>query len=505
MRRVRRARTARLPAGLRWRLTGWVAAVMMVSVAVIFLVVYNDTGTEVRAQIDRDIVGDTNQLAQALGPSGNLSPVKLTGAARRYVEAQPYGATSTLLFVLVPGGGAAFNHPEIVSPVNHEDAGESAAERLREERLAIQLVRPALGYSVQKVPDIGPTRLLEHSVKLGARRVVIGAGEPLAIVSRAQNGVARTFVLAGALTLALALLASYLAGARVSAPLRRMAAVAARVDAGELEPRMETAGGRGEVGVLAEAFNHMLDRLTGELKGQREFIADASHELRTPITVIRGQLEVLAAQENPSAVDVRQAEEHVHREITRISRLVDDLLLLAQAEHNNFLRLDRIDLGSFVEQLWDGISLTATRHFELGPLPSGRLVADPDRLAQALRNMAANAIRHTAEGSGLVRLEVEAYGADRVRFAVVDDGPGIAPSERERVFERFHRTDPARSRADGGAGLGLAIVRAIAEAHHGEVGVVPPRAGARGARVELSLPGFSPVPTVRRAARAPVV
>jgi signal transduction histidine kinase len=317
--------------------------------------------------------------------------------------------------------------------------------------------------------------------------------------------VARTFVLAGALTLVLGLLASYLAGARVSAPLRRMAVIAARVDAGELEPRMDPGNGRGEVSALAETFNHMLDRLTGELKGQRDFIADASHELRTPITVIRGQLEVLAAQENPSAEEVRRAERHVQGEITRISRLVDDLLLLAQAEHTNFLRPEEIDTEQFVAQLWDGVSLTAERRFELGPVPAGTLRADPDRLAQALRNLAANAIRHTAEEDGLVRLEVQIAGPNRVRFTVIDDGPGILPAERERIFERFHRTDPARSRAEGGAGLGLAIVRAIAEAHGGEVRAVEPPAGQSGARVELALPGFVPAPALRRIVRTPVV
>ena len=139
------------------------------------------------------------------------------------------------------------------------------------------------------------------------------------------------------MALALALLASYLAGARVSAPLRRMAAVAARVDAGDLGPRMELTGGRtDEVRVLAEAFNHMLDRLAEAFTSQREFIADASHELRTPITVIRGQLEVLAAQEDPSPEEVRRVERLVQAEITRISRLVDDLLVLAQAEQTEF-------------------------------------------------------------------------------------------------------------------------------------------------------------------------
>jgi two-component system, OmpR family, sensor kinase len=477
---------------------------MLVSVAVIFYVVYRDTGTELRREIDRDVAGDTNQLAQALGSHSGQRAQQVAAGAQRYVRAQPYGANSTLLFVLVPGAGAAFNHPEIVRQ-GTSVTGETVAEEAREQLLARQLVAPHFGYTVQDVPDVGPTRILERLVKVGRLRVVVGAGEPLAIVDRAQNGVAQTFGLAGALTLALALLASYLAGARVSAPLRRMAAVAARVDAGELEPRMASPAGGGEVTVLAEAFNHMLDRLAAELKGQREFIADASHELRTPITVIRGQLEVLAAQENPSAADVRRAEEHVQREITRISRLVDDLLLLAQAEHRDFLRPQRIELRTFVEQLWDGISLTADRQFELGPVPRGTLFADPDRLAQALRNLASNAIVHTREGTGLVRLEVAGAGPGRIRFAVLDDGPGIPVAERERVFERFHRTDPARSRSGGGAGLGLAIVRAIAEAHHGDVRAADSPPGTGGARVDLVLSGFEPAPAPRRAVRAPVL
>jgi len=144
----------------------------------------------------------------------------------------------------------------------------------------------------------------------------------------------------------------------------------------------------------------------------------------------------------------------------------------------------------FVAELWDGLTLTAQRRFELGPVPQGRLRADPDRLAQALRNLARNAIEHTRPETGLVALEVEPAGAGRVRFTVIDDGPGIPEAERERVFERFHRTDTGRSRAQGGAGLGLAIVRAIGVAHGGSVRAVEPIAG-RGARIEIVLPGFS--------------
>ncbi len=220
-------------------------------------------------------------------------------------------------------------------------------------------------------------------------------------------------------------------------------------------------------------------------------MADASHELRTPLTVIRGQLEVLAAQDAPDEAEVRRVEGLVQAELSRINRLVDDLLVLAQADQATSLRVQPIDLPVFLTELWDGVSLTSERRFELGAIPEGVLHADPDLLAQALRNLARNAIEHTTVGTGRVRLEVSLQAQHRLRLAVLDDGPGIPPTQRERVFERFHRVDGSRSRAAGGAGLGLAIVRAIAEAHGGYARAVDPRERA-GARVEVVLPGFEP-------------
>jgi two-component system OmpR family sensor kinase len=476
---------------LRRRLTAWVAGVLIASVAVIFVLVYEHTGSVLRGQIDHDIAGDTRQLGQVVASLGGRTASQIRDALHSYISAQPYTATSTLLFGLFGGGVAVSNHPEVFgSPAFEEN--ESAAEQRREAAAGGKLLVPHLGYSTIEVPDVGKMRIHERSVATRSVAVTVGSGEPLAAVASAQRGVERSFVLAGGITLALALLASYLAGARVSAPLRRLAAVAARVDAGDLEPRMEVSGRRGdELPVLAEAFNQMLDRLADAFASQREFVADASHELRTPLTVIQGQLEVLAASEVLSAAEVRRVEQLVRAEIGRINRLVDDLLLLAQAERTDFLRLERIDLEPFVAELWDGISLTASRDFELGPVPSGRLLADPDRVAQAVRNLARNAIEHTAPDTGVVRLEVQRLAGERIRFAVIDDGPGIPASERERVFERFHRTDPGRARSAGGAGLGLAIVRAIAEAHDGYVRAVDSGDGS-GARVELVLPGFAP-------------
>jgi signal transduction histidine kinase len=296
-------------------------------------------------------------------------------------------------------------------------------------------------------------------------------------------------VIAGALALALALIASYLAGASVSLPLRRMARVAARVDDGDLDPRMSPSAAAGrEIQVLAESFNHMLDRLSAAFAAQRGFIADASHELRTPLTVISGQLEVLAAQDHPPPAEVRRVQQLVAAEIARTSRLVDDMLLLARSDRRDFLRPEEIDLEPFVSELWEGTIIGDERHYELGPIPDATLTADPDRLTQALRNLIRNAVEHTSPSTGLVRLEVQARPDGRVRFVVLDDGPGIESEQLESVFERFHRTDSARSRETGGAGLGLAIVLAIAHAHGGQARAVPTATG--GARLELELPGL---------------
>jgi two-component system, OmpR family, sensor kinase len=478
-----------VPGGLRWRLGAWVAFVVLASSAVTFVVVYRGTGSELRHQIDREITGDASELSHVLISSDDRRPKQLAQRATRYIRGQPFSASSTLLFAIVPGARTSANRPELFTGAK-VDNGETAVEQTHENRLGVRLQTVHDGYSTLALPDVGDLRLLERSFRLpGGSRVTVGAGEPLAVVAHAQGSVARAFILAGILALLGALVAAYLVGTRVSRPLRRMAAVAARVDEGDLHPRIHGLSREAsELQVLADAFNHMLDRLTDAFAGQRAFVADASHELRTPLTVIRGQLEVLAAQARPSDEEVRRVERLVQAEIARITRLVDDLLLLAKAEQTEFLRIESIDLPEYVRGLWEGMSMLAVRRFELSPVPGGVLRADPDRLAQALRNLIGNAIEHTADGEGLVRLRVDTLDGGRVEFAVEDDGGGIAPDQRERVFDRFHRTDTARDRASGGTGLGLAIVRAIAQAHGGRVLATAARDG--GARIELELPGF---------------
>jgi two-component system, OmpR family, sensor kinase len=479
------------PVGLRWRLAAWVAAVVLVCTGITFVAVYRGTGVQLRNQVDHEVSGDVTDLARNLTLSEDRTPREVAEVAARYIRGQPFSASSTLLFAIVPGIGTSTNRPELFAGAK-PDSGETVTEQAAENRLSTHLLSGGAGYSTLTLPDVGDLRLLKRvAVIRGGLRVIVGAAEPLAPVAHAQRGVAQAFILAGILALAGALLASYLIGTRVSLPLRRMASVAARVDAGDLHPRIHDADGQGrEVRVLADAFNHMLDRLTAAFAGQRAFIADASHELRTPLTVIRGQLEVLAAQASPSGDEVRRVEGLVQSEIGRITRLVDDLLLLVKTEQTQSLRIEPIELPAYVGELWDGMTLVAPRRFQLGAVPEGVLAADPDRLAQALRNLVGNAIEHTADERGLVRMRVETGAPGRIRFVVEDDGPGIPPQERERVFDRFKRIDQARDRASGGTGLGLAIVRAIADAHDGSV--VARESSEGGARMELELPGFTP-------------
>jgi two-component system OmpR family sensor kinase len=497
---MRRVLTGLNDLGLRWRLAGWVAVVVLACIGIAFVAVYRGTGTQVRKQIDTEIAGDASEFAHSLARAEPHSAREVAQAATRYVRGQPFRASSTLLFALVPGAPTSTNTPELFQD-EPPDHGETLAEQDQENHLAGRLLIVPDGYSTLALPDVGNLRLLKRTVHLPAATklthgVVIGVGEPLAAVARAQRGVARAFILAGILALLTALFGAYLIGTRLSRPLRRIATVAARVDSGDLAPRIHDHERQGnEIRVLADAFNHMLDRLTEAFAGQRAFVADASHELRTPLTVIQGQLEVLCAQDSPPASEMRRVERLVQAEIARISRLVDDLLLLAKTEQGEFLRIEPIDLPGFVDDLWHATTLLANRHFQLDPVPAGTLLADPDRLAQALRNLLANAIEHTAPGQGRVHLQVRRVANDSVQFAVEDDGPGIPQDQRERIFDRFHRTDAARDRASGGTGLGLAIVDAIAKAHGGRASASQSLAG--GARVDLELPHFTAGPPRR--------
>jgi two-component system, OmpR family, sensor kinase len=314
-------------------------------------------------------------------------------------------------------------------------------------------------------------------------------GSAVSPIEDAQSDAEKALLLVGGAALIAALLAGYLLATRTASPLRRFAATAAEVDAGDLTPRLDSsATSAAELRTLAEAFNHMLDRLDRAFARQRQFVSDASHELRSPLTAIRGQLEVLARNDHPSATEVRRVETMTMAEMRRVERLVDDLLALARLDEGVGLALREVQAAAFLGDLAAGAPEEGT---EVGALAEGSIRIDPDLLAQVVRNLLGNAHRHAGPG-GRVTLAATEEGKSLL-VTVDDDGPGIPPEQRERVFDRFHRSEPSRERASGGSGLGLGIARSIVERHGGRIWVDDSPLG--GARVSFELPGFRP--TVR--------
>ncbi len=306
-------------------------------------------------------------------------------------------------------------------------------------------------------------------------------------IEEAQHDVEKTFLLVGAVALAAALLAAYLVAARAAAPLRRFAATATEIDAGDLSPRIPAdPSSAAELRTLADSFNLMLDRLEDAFARQRGFVSDASHELRSPITAIRGQIEVLAREPDPDAASVKRVETATLTELARVERLVEEMLALARLDEGVGPARRELDAAAFLREAVAAAPGEAT----LGATAQGRIDLDPDMVARVIRNLVENARRH-AGPQGTVTVSSSATGG-RLRVDVDDDGPGIAPTERERVFDRFHRSDAARVRATGGAGLGLAIARSIVEAHGGRIRAEDSPLG--GARVSFELPGFRAAP-----------
>jgi signal transduction histidine kinase len=221
------------------------------------------------------------------------------------------------------------------------------------------------------------------------------------------------------------------------------------------------------------------------LEQEERFLHDVSHELRTPVTIARGHLEVLRR----ASGDVQEIDVAVD-ELDRIERILERLLLLAKADHPDFVVLDEIDPEVFLEDVLMRWSEVAPRVWRLGSVPAGRLRVDPEALRIALDALLENAVKYT-EASDAIQLRARGDGKSLV-IEVEDEGPGVPGHALGQIFDRFARADSARSRAHGGVGLGLAIVDAIAKAHGGSCAV---RAAGNGSTFSLRLPGFSPART----------
>jgi two-component system, OmpR family, sensor kinase len=282
-------------------------------------------------------------------------------------------------------------------------------------------------------------------------------------LSQELDEVNEALQIAAGVNIGVLLLASLLAwviAGRVLAPLRLLRDTARSISESDLTQRIPVQGDD-ELADLARTFNEMLDRLEEAFASQKAFISDAGHELRTPITIIRGHLDVMG--DDPH--ERRETLDLVADELDRMGRLVNDLLLLAKASRPDFLQPETVDLDDLTHELFAKASTLADRDWRLAGVGSGLIVADRQRLTQAVMNLSQNAVSHTHVGDA-VELGSE-LRSERARLWVKDTGPGVPELEQARIFERFVRLD--RAPAGEGAGLGLAITRAVAEAHGGRV------------------------------------
>ena len=339
-------------------------------------------------------------------------------------------------------------------------------------------------------------RVLIDRGPLGTTRVLAA---PMRGVEDAMAVLVRNLALVGAFALAALLVLGWVIIRRDLRPLEAMASTATQIAGGDLSHRVDHPGDRSEVGRLGIAFNTMLDRIQAAFEEQRaalqakerserrlrQFVADASHELRTPLTTLRGYADLRHAGGLTDEDELNRAMMRIGTESERMGALVEDMLLLARLDQGRPLRRDRVDFSGLVsDAVSDARAIEPGRPIEADVCDCVVVEGDEHRLRQVISNLLANVRVHTPAETPV---EVDlAAGDGTCTLSVADHGPGIDPENADRVFDRFYRADPARSRDHGGSGLGLAIAASVVEAHGGTVRHGPTDGG--GATFTVTLP-----------------
>ncbi len=290
---------------------------------------------------------------------------------------------------------------------------------------------------------------------------------------------------------------SWFLSVRIVRPVARLAAVAERIALGSYGERVPVTGSD-ELAVLAAAFNDMAASLESAELRRRQLLSDLAHELRTPLATIEGYLEGVRDGVVPASAETWAV---LETESGRLRRLVDDLQRVSRAEERQLdLRVGPVTAAALVEAAVDAAEPAyASKGIQLETVVSDRLpklAVDPDRIGEVLGNLLDNALRHTPPG-GSVEVRADRHG-DEVALTIADTGEGIAPEHLDRVFERFFRVDTSRTRNGGGSGIGLAIARALVEAHGGRIRAESDGPGA-GSRFVVTLPTAHRPSAVQRA------
>ncbi len=464
----------------RTRIIGWVLLLVLGALAAMVFVTWRLLVQATDARMDEGLRFEVDEFTE------------LTASGVNPRTGRPFGTVDEVI-----GEAIAYN---VARPnekfLGYVDGTYRTQSRLQPGTPEVLAVDAAFAALVATVPE--PTRGTYESPAAGevhylaipltlegdpARGVIVAAY--LADAERAgADDAARLMLLVGGATLLGGAAAAWLVAGRILRPLRDVASTARSITETDLSGRIPDHGEGDELGELVRTVNAMLDRVEGGVAAQRRFVDDAGHELRTPITIVRGHLEVLDPADPD---DVAATVALVDDELDRMNRMVSDLLLLARSEQPAFLRPAPTDVAALTEDAFVKVAALDDREFALEAAARVDAVLDPQRITQALVALADNACRHTRPGDRIAIGSQLSQG--RLRFRVSDTGPGVAEADRDRIFERFARGSDPGPRSEG-AGLGLAIVRAIAVAHGGEV--LLDGAPGRGATFTLVIPAVVP-------------
>jgi two-component system, OmpR family, sensor kinase len=453
---------------IRVRMTAWYVGLLAAIVAAVGAFLVLQLRSDLTASIDRTLRPAAAQIADGYRVEGGPEAIDVAGSV--LTGERPAAQ------ILDPSGRVAVSFGDAVARAPMLTGADAAAALRGELTRTVELGRPHRRFRLVARP----------AVRRGRRQVAV-AVESMATVDRSVRSVLVLLLVAGpAALLATALGGWWLAG-RALRPIDRMTARAAAIDLDRIEDRLAVPRTRDEVAHLATTLNAMLDRIGHGVEEQHRLVADASHELRTPLAAMRSEIDVsLRADDLPAPA--RRVLESAREEVDRMTRTVDDLLVLASLDEGRLeLLVQPLDLHDVVGRAVASLApLARTRGVSLRvDGPSARAHGDAERLGHALRNLIENAIKFSPEHGEVV---VSTWTRDReVGVTVCDEGPGVASEVRERIFDRFFRADPSRTRSTGGGGLGLAIAREIAAAHAGRVWVDD--AGARGSAFSLALAG----------------
>lgn len=440
---------------LRVQLTAWYLAFFSVLFLLLCFVLYGALSSSMQRRLDETLISQAGTAAKLLQEELE----EMHGDAER--------AAADVLSELQPSG-------QVVAILESMDvlAGGTAAQQT-DLRFAARAALATPGpETVIALPSWGP-----RGARAGARRFsyrsrifTVLAIEPLDSIAADLQSLRRTLAIALPLLILLAGAGGYVLTKRGLAPLGSMAEQAKRITSQNLDARLEIGRAAEELTLLTASFNELLSRLDRSFDSMRRFVQDASHELRTPLAVIRGEADVALSRER-TAAEYRESLATIQQESQRLSRLVDDLLNLARADAGRVqLRIEELYLNDLLTECCRSVQpMAEARQIEL----ECRCAADvPFRgdeglLRRMVINLLDNAVRYTPPG-GKVCATLETQGAD-ARIRIADTGIGIGPEATQRVFERFYRVDESRSRQQDGFGLGLSIVKWIAESHHGAV------------------------------------